>query len=54
MKRSIICLVLCGCLDTELELPPAIEILGVSPAFDVPEDSPVTVAFSGSIHPEGK
>jgi hypothetical protein len=36
-----------GCLDTDLALPPAVEIIGVSPSIDVAEDQPVTVAFTG-------
>ncbi len=42
-----------GCLDTVLDLPPTIEILGVSPSADVPEDARITLAFSGPVHAGG-
>ncbi len=54
MRSALWCVALCACLEPELELPPAVELVGVSPALDVPEEAPVTVAFSGAIHRAGR
>jgi hypothetical protein len=49
MRRAVLFLACAACLDAELELPPAVTVIGVSPTADVAEDAPIAVAFSGPV-----